>query len=72
LLRSRWIVGERRPDERVDPGFGPTALLQEIRRASRCTQAELDLFDLDGATPDAAGLARAWHVELLRRDEPLL
>jgi hypothetical protein len=48
-----------------DPGFSPTSLLQEIRRGSRYSQAELDVLDFDGRTPDAAQLGSDWH-EMLR------
>lgn len=48
-----------------DPGYGPTALLQEIARASRYSQAELDALDFAGTPPDAAGLGAAWH-EMVR------
>jgi hypothetical protein len=44
-----------------DPGYGPAALLQEIRRGTRYTQAELDLLDFDGPTPDARSLGARWH-----------
>ena len=47
-----------------DPGYGPDALLQEIRRAGRYTQAELDLLEFEGPTPDAASLARSWRTML--------
>jgi hypothetical protein len=53
-----------------DPGFGPTALLQEIRRASRYSQAELDTLDFDGSPPDAAALGAEWH-EMLRSAEAI-
>lgn len=47
-----------------DPGFGPPALLAEIRRGSRYSQAELDLLDFDGPKPDASTLGRRWHEVL--------
>jgi len=47
-----------------DPGFNPMSLLQEIRRASRYTQAELDILDFEGPAPDAAQLGAEWHVML--------
>lgn len=31
-----------------DPGFGPALLVREIRRASRYSQAEVDLLEFDG------------------------
>ncbi|MBN2450678.1 MAG: hypothetical protein JXR77_09830 [Lentisphaeria bacterium] len=47
-----------------DPGFNPTSLLQEVRRASRYSQAELDILDFDGSPPDASVLGREWHEML--------
>lgn len=51
-----------------DPGFGPPSLLQAIRRSSRYSQAELDLLDFEGPTPDAAELGRKWHHYLKQAD----
>ncbi len=51
-----------------DPGYGPTYLLQEIRRGSRYSQAEVDLLDFDGVTPDAGELGRSWHEMLKMAD----
>jgi len=48
-----------------DPGYGPSALLQGIQRATRYSQAELDALDFAGPTPDAARLGAEWH-EMLR------
>lgn len=48
-----------------DPGYGPGALLQDIQRAGSYTQAELDLLEFEGPTPNAASLAKSWH-EMLR------
>jgi hypothetical protein len=47
-----------------DPGFSPISLLQEIRRASRYSQAELDVLDFDGRVPNAAQLGSEWHAML--------
>lgn len=47
-----------------DPGFGPTALLQEIRRGSRYPQEEIDLLDFDGPRPDAGDLGRRWRAQV--------
>jgi hypothetical protein len=51
-----------------DPGYGPPSLLQEIRRGSRYTQAELDLLDFEGDTPNASELGRTWHEMLKTAD----
>jgi len=47
-----------------DPGFGPPALLQEIRRGSRYSQAEIDLLDFDGVAPTAKEIGQRWHLQL--------
>jgi hypothetical protein len=47
-----------------DPGFGPPALLQEIRRGSRYSQEEIDLLDFAGPRPDAADLGRRWRAQI--------
>jgi len=47
-----------------DPGFSPVSLLQEMRRSSRYSQAELDLLDFDGPKLDAASLGGQWHSML--------
>ena len=53
-----------------DPGFSPTSLLQEIRRASRYSQSELDILHFNGATPDAAQLGAQWH-DMLRQAQAI-
>jgi hypothetical protein len=47
-----------------DPAFSPVSLLQEISRGGRYTQAELDLLDFEGPSPNAAQLATQWHAML--------
>jgi hypothetical protein len=47
-----------------DPGYGPPSLLQAIRKASRYSQAELDVLDYEGPAPDARALGRQWHAML--------
>lgn len=44
-----------------DPGFSPTAILEQAARATRYSQAELDSLDFGGAPSDAAALSREWH-----------
>jgi len=51
-----------------DPAFSPVGLLQEVRRASRYTQAELDLLDFEGSPPNATQLASEWHAMLRQAD----
>ena len=51
-----------------DPGFGPPALLQEIRRGSRYSQAEIDLLDFEDAPPTAAEVGQRWHMQLNEAD----
>jgi hypothetical protein len=48
-----------------DPGFNPSSLLQQLQRSTRYSQAELDILDFAGETPNAAELGARWH-ELLR------
>ena len=47
-----------------DPGFGPPALLQEIRRGGRYSQAEINLLDFDGVPPTASEIGQRWHWQL--------
>jgi hypothetical protein len=54
-----------------DPGYGPTSLLQEIRRSSRYSQAELDRLDLGDEKIDAAALGAKWHG-MLRQTPAIL
>ncbi len=51
-----------------DPGFGPPALLQEIRRGGRYSQAEIDLLDFDGVAPNAGKIGRRWRQQLKEAD----
>ena len=44
-----------------DPGYGPSSLLQEIRRGSLYSQAEMDLLSFEGTPPDAKALGSRWH-----------
>ncbi len=46
-----------------DPGYNPVSLLGEMSR-SHYSQAELDMLDFAGATPDAAALSIHWHEAL--------
>jgi len=47
-----------------DPGFGPPALLQEIRRGGRYSQDEIDLLEFEGVAPTAREVGQAWHRQL--------
>ncbi len=51
-----------------DPGFGPPALLQEIRRGGRYSQAEIDLLDFEGPPPPAGHIGRRWRHQLEEAD----
>lgn len=51
-----------------DPGFGPPALLQEIRRGGRYSQAEIDLLDFEGPPPTAGDIGRRWRHQLGQAD----
>ncbi len=47
-----------------DPGFSPRGLLDHARRSSRYSAEEVGTLAFDGPPPDAAALARQWHVTL--------
>lgn len=47
-----------------DPGFSPVSLLQEMRRSSKYSQAELDMLDFEGTQPRADELGARWHQML--------
>ena len=47
-----------------DPGFSPSAIVEEAARAARYSQAELDTLDFDGPSPDAGLLSRRWHAAI--------
>ena len=47
-----------------DPGYNPLSLIAEISRA-HYSQAELDMLDFAGPSPDAVLLGGRWH-EMLR------
>ena len=47
-----------------DPGFSPFSILEEAARTSRYTESELRGLDFSGEPPDAAALARVWHIRL--------
>lgn len=47
-----------------DPGFSPSAILEEAARTSRYTDAELQGLDFDGAVPDARELSGRWRRHL--------
>lgn len=45
-----------------DPGFGPSAIVEEAARSTRYSQADLTTLDFDGPPPDAAKLSQRWHA----------
>jgi hypothetical protein len=47
-----------------DPGFGPSAILEQAARASRYSSEELGGLAFAGAPPDPADLSRRWHRAL--------
>ena len=47
------------------PGYNPLSLLAEISRA-HYSQAELNMLDFSGSTPDAVQLGGRWHEALQR------
>lgn len=47
-----------------DPGFTPQGLLSHASRSSRYSAAEVSALAFDGPAPDAAALARRWHLAL--------
>lgn len=54
-----------------DPGFGPTAILEQAGRSARYSSAEIATLAFDGPTPDAAVLSRRWR-EMLREARELV
>ncbi|MFC1582327.1 hypothetical protein ACFL4W_02190 [Planctomycetota bacterium] len=52
-----------------DPGFSPGSLLNESRRGSRYSEAEVDGLVYDAGKPDAADLSRHWHIMLKEAEE---
>lgn len=51
-----------------DPGWGPPALLQAIKRASRYSQDEIDILDFGGHPPNARELALRWRDQCERAE----
>ncbi|MBM4081890.1 MAG: hypothetical protein FJ272_03545 [Planctomycetes bacterium] len=47
-----------------DPGFSPSAILEQAGRSARYSAAEIAALSFDGAPPDAAALSRQWHAML--------
>jgi hypothetical protein len=47
-----------------DPGFGPSAIIESAARSGRYSREEVSQLAFSGTPPDAAGLARTWHVML--------
>lgn len=54
-----------------DPGFGPTAILEQAGRSARYSAVEVATLAFEGPTPDAASLSRSWH-EMLREARELV
>jgi hypothetical protein len=51
-----------------DPGVTPSGILEQARRSSRYTDAEVSSLAFDGPTPRAAELSRRWHEALQMAD----
>jgi len=47
-----------------DPGFSPSAILEQAARSTRYSEAELAGLDFEGDAPTAAALSRRWHAAL--------
>ena len=47
-----------------DPGYSPPAILEAAARSCRYSGAEVAQLAFAGPTPDAAELARRWHLQL--------
>lgn len=47
-----------------DPGFTPSGILEQARRSSRYSDAEISSLSFEGPAPDAADLARRWQGAL--------
>jgi hypothetical protein len=47
-----------------DPGWSPTAILEQAARSVRYSETELRGLDYSGEAPNAAELSRAWHAAL--------
>jgi hypothetical protein len=54
-----------------DPGFGPELLLNEARRSSHYTAAEIAELSFDGAPPGIADLSKEWKA-MLREAEGII
>ncbi len=54
-----------------DPGYNPDSLLQEIKRGSHYSQAEIDTLEFAGPKPDARSLGTTWH-EFLREAKAVI
>lgn len=51
-----------------DPGFSPSSILEESKRATRYAREEIEALDFDGPPPDAGDLSRRWK-EIVREAE---
>jgi hypothetical protein len=47
-----------------DPGFSPTAILEQAGRSARYSNTEVGALSFSGAPPDAAALSKSWHAML--------
>lgn len=47
-----------------DPGFSPSAILEQAGRSAHYSREEVAQLSFDGPAPDAAALSRAWHAIL--------
>lgn len=47
-----------------DPGFSPSAILEEAGRSARYSAVEIEMLAFDGPPPAAAALSRRWRIML--------
>jgi hypothetical protein len=47
-----------------DPGFSPSAIIEEAARTARYAPIEIESLAFDGPPPDPRALARTWHHHL--------
>jgi hypothetical protein len=47
-----------------DPGFSPTAILEQAGRTVRYSRAEIEALSFDEPVPDPAELSKTWHTLL--------
>lgn len=52
-----------------DPGFSPKGILEQARRSTRYSAAEISALSFAGSPPDAGDLSRRWHTILDEANE---